>query len=171
MTDRQIRTYLFVLLLSLIQFLLFLVEVLSPSGVSLTTWLITTLVAGLCSWAVPWVQNYVGSLFVSLTFGVSDTSSSYVKNFYPCEMEKARRFVLERRLNEAVVAYREIVQKAPDQIEARFMLADSYRKLGYVSLAMSEYHKIIHMKWGSEPCHPYVWEAQRAIKELRALFF
>jgi hypothetical protein len=36
---------------------------------------------------------------------------------------------------------------------------------------MSEYHKIINMKCGSEPCHPYVWEAQRAIKELRALFF
>ncbi len=81
-------------------------------------------------------------------------------------MDKATRLVREGKLNEAIVAYRQITQKAPKMCEPRFNLARLYEKVGHFGLALSEYRKIANLKDELGTSHALVIESERAIQTL-----
>ena len=86
----------------------------------------------------PKLVNLISSAGISLLYGFSSPDLSYENRYYEEDMGKARRLVREEKWNEAIVAYREVIQKAPKMCEPRFNLARIYQKLGHIGCALSE---------------------------------
>jgi hypothetical protein len=84
-------------------------------------------------------------------------------------MDKAKRLVREGKWDKAAMAYRAIVQKAPEKPEPRFYLAQNYQRAGYLGLALSEYRKITGLKEELGPNHALVSESERSIGELKKI--
>lgn len=77
--------------------------------------------------------------------------------------------VREEKWNEAIVAYREIIQKSPKMCQPRFNLARIYQKEGHFGLALVQYKRILDSKDDLGPNHALIIESERAIQELPRL--
>ncbi len=115
----------------------------------------------------PKLVNIVSSASISLIYGPNSEDLSYENRFYQDDMDKATRLVREGKLNEAIVAYRQITQKAPRICEPRFNLARLYERVGQFGLALSEYKRIANLKGELGANHALVIESERAIQTLR----
>jgi len=150
------------------------------------SWLVTSLLAYKCgsnffvkalifllpfflSLIWPKLVNLISSAGISLIYGFSSPDLSYENRNYEEDMGKVQRLVREEKWNEAIVAYREIIQKAPKMCEARFNLARLYEKGGHFGLALSEYKKLTNLKDKLGPNHALIIESERAIQELPRL--
>lgn len=123
----------------------------------------------LLSLAWPRLINLISSTPSSLIYGPDIPDLSYENRFYQTDMDKAKRLVREEKWDEAITAYRKIIQKAPEKCEPRFNLARIYERVGYLGLALNEYHKIIDLKDELGDNHPLISEAERAVEDLKKL--
>ena len=123
----------------------------------------------LLSLALPTFMNLFSSIYTSLIYGPDYSEPSYEGQFYADDMDKAKRLVREGKWREAATAYRSIVREAPEKLEPRFYLAQSYQRAGYLGLAISEYKKIVDSKDGIGPSHTFVLESARIVEELKEL--
>jgi len=117
----------------------------------------------------PKLVNFVSSAGISLIYGFNSPDLSYGHRYYAEDMGKAQKLVREEKWNEAIVAYREIIQKDPKMCEPRFNLARIYQKMGHLGLALSEYKRIVNLKDELGPNNALVIESERAIEELPGL--
>jgi tetratricopeptide (TPR) repeat protein len=117
----------------------------------------------------PKLVNLISFAGISLIYGFSSPDLSYENRDYEEDMGKVRRLVREEKWNEAIVAYREVIQRAPRMCEARFNLARLYEKAGPLGLALSEYKKIVNLRDELGSNHALVIESERAIEELPSL--
>jgi len=131
--------------------------------------LVGLLLVPLLSFALPRLMDFVSTAGISLIYGTDYSDPSYENRFYQDDMDKAKRLVREKRWNEAICAYREIIEKAPKMYEARFNLARVYQMAGQLGLALHEYHKLRNVTDELGPNHPFVLESERAIEELRKM--
>ncbi len=113
--------------------------------------------------------DFLSSIPASLFSGTNLSDHSYENGPYQSDMEKAIRLVREEKLDEAITAYREIIQKSPKQCEPRFNLARIYEKVEYPGLALTEYRKVVGFREVLETNHPLILESERAIQELKNL--
>ncbi len=120
----------------------------------------------LLSYLLPWLMDLSSTIYTSLIYGFDQPNASYEDQFYEDDMDKAKRLVREGKWEKAVMAYRAIVQQAPNKTEPRFYLAQSYRRAGYLGLAASEYKKIADSKSELGSNHAFVLESERAIQDL-----
>ena len=131
--------------------------------------LVGLLLVPLLSFALPRLMDFVSTAGISLIYGTDYSDPSYENRFYQDDMDKATRLVREKRWNEAISAYREIIEKAPKMSEARFNLARVYQMAGQLGLALHEYDKIRNLKNELGPNHPFVLESERSIDALRKI--
>jgi tetratricopeptide (TPR) repeat protein len=117
----------------------------------------------------PKLVNLISFAGTSLIYGFSSPDLSYENRYYAEHMGKAKRLVREEKWNEAIVAYREVIQKAPKMCEPRFNLARIYQKAGHLSLAFIEYKRILKLKDELGSNHAFVVESERAIQEIKEL--
>lgn len=122
------------------------------------------------SYTLPWLIDLISTIYTSLIYGFDHSDTSYERQFYQDDMDKAKRLVREEEWEKAVMAYRAIIQRAPKKPEPRFHLAQSYQRAGYLGLAASEYRKIIDSKDELGLGHAFVLESERAMNKLRGLF-
>jgi tetratricopeptide (TPR) repeat protein len=116
---------------------------------------------------VHWLMNYLGFPLISGIYTGYHSGASYDNGYYRDDMDKARKLVREEKWDQAIQAYREIIRKAAEEIEPRFNLAEVYQKAGHLGLAMSEYHKIVNLKYQVRDSCLYVRESERCIEELK----
>ena len=121
------------------------------------------------SFALPRFMDLVSRTVTFLIYGSNRSDPSYESRFYQDDMDKAKRLVREERWNEAIYAYRDIIQKAPAMHEARFNLARAYRMAGHLGLALREYNEVRSLKDELGPNHVFVIESERAVEELRGV--
>jgi len=121
----------------------------------------------LLSWAWPRLINFISSIPASLFYGTGLPDLSYENRSYQNDMDKAKKLVREEKWNEAITAYREIIQKTPKKCEPRFNLARIYERVGHLGLALSEYRKIADSENEPDPNRALISEAKRAIEELK----
>ncbi len=164
--DRQMRLFLFATFWMLTYFLT--VACLGLSDTPLVNILILVLPFLLCV-ACTYLINFLSSIPASLFSGPHFSDRSYENGPYQNDMDKAKKLVREGKLDEAITAYREIIQKSPKHSEPRFNLARIYKRAGYPGLALSEYRKIIDLKEELGTDHPLIFESERAITELKKL--
>jgi len=121
------------------------------------------------SFALPRLMDLASTLSAFLIYGTDYSDPSYENRFYQDDMDRAKRLVREERWNEAIYAYRDIIQKAPAMHEARFNLARAYRMAGHLGLALREYNEVRSLKDELGPNHVFVVESERAVEELRGV--
>ena len=118
------------------------------------------------------INSVTSSIFPSFSSGIywsGSADNSYENLLYQDDMDRAKRLAREGRWTEVIMAYREIVRKAPGQFEPRFNLARAYQEAGHPGLAIGEYHGIIKLNKMRETRDPFALESERAISELKKL--
>jgi tetratricopeptide (TPR) repeat protein len=162
MDDRELRIC-FQVFLSIVMIIIFLF-----------TGGITVVIAGLfmavvLGYLFPSGIHFISNAFNTLIYGPAYSEDSYENRSYRDDMDRAKSLTREEEWNQAIHAYREIIQKSPTMYEPRFNLAKVYRRAGYLGLALNEYHWITDLKDQSGMTHPFVLESERAIEELEKM--
>lgn len=161
MEDRQIRIALQVFLsLGVLTIILFTGEGL--------IFVVGLIIANGLAFAFLPVSNFVSSVISSLIYGPAGQDDSYEYRFYQADMDQAKKMVREAKWDEAISAYRKIIEKAPEKVEARFELAKICEIAGYPGLALLEYQQIKESGRESGEKHPFVLESERKIEELKS---
>jgi tetratricopeptide (TPR) repeat protein len=160
--NRQLRIY------YLIFFSMVLLTIVSFTS-SFEVIIVGLIAVPIISFTLPWLIDLISIVYTSLIYGLNYSNTSYENQFYEDEMAKANRLVREEKWYEAIFAYQEIINKAPERCEPRFNLAKVYQIVGQFWLAMREYKKIVYLTDGLEPNQVFTFESQRAIEELTKL--
>lgn len=136
------------------------------------TWDASVLIVGLLTAAIlgyilPWSINFISIVFNNLIYGPDNSEDSYENRSYRNDMDKAKSLMREGEWDKAIHVYREIMQKSPMMCEPKFNLAQVYRRVGYLGLALNEYNRIVDLKDQFGATHPFVLESERAVEELK----
>jgi len=123
----------------------------------------------LLSFTLPWLMDLVSTISASLFYGTFYTNSSYENRFYQDDMDRAKRLIREKRWDEAISAYRAIIQKVPKKYEVQFNLARIYQMAGHLGLALHEYNKLRSLRDDLGSNHLFVLESERAVEELKGM--
>lgn len=160
MDDRQLRIC-FQVFLSMAMIIIF-----SFTG-DATVLIIGLFMAAVLGYMLPWPIHFISNAFNTLIYGPTYSEDSYESQFYRDDMDKAKSLTREGDWDKAIHVYREIMQKSPMMCEPKFNLAQAYRRVGYLGLALNEYNRIVDLKDQFGATHPFVLESERAVEELK----